>query len=200
MPSTTTVPHKPKDWSPVVIAGPSGVGKGTLINSLHRRHPGLFTKCISHTTRSPRTGEVDGHDYHFVSCDDFTNFIHQDAFIEHTEFSGNLYGTSKAALEKHANGQVLLLDIDVNGVEALSTDKILTVKPRYVFVRTKNIETLEKRLRGRGTENEDKIQQRLDRAQQELAVVESKPSLFGKVIYNDDLEDAVHDLEALIIE
>lgn len=188
----------------MVIAGPSGVGKGTLISSLHERHPGLFAKCVSHTTRAPRAGEVDGHDYKFVSREAFSILTKLGKFIEYTEFSGNLYGTSKAALalQKHSEGQILLLDIDVNGVETLLGDATLTstVQPRCVFVRTQNMEALEQRLRGRGTETEEKIQQRLARAKEELDLVEARPSLFDKVIYNDNLEDAIRELEDFIFE
>merc|ERR1711990_643043 len=87
---------------PIVLSGPSGSGKSTLLKRLFAEHPGKFGFSVSHTTRQPRAGEVDGKDYNFVTREDFLKLVDQNGFIEHAEFSKNLYGTSVAAVEKVA--------------------------------------------------------------------------------------------------
>ena len=97
-----------------MLSGPSGVGKGTLYNMLFNRHPECFTLSVSHTTRAPRAGEQDGVNYHFVPMQDFEDLISKDGFVEHAQFGGNRYGTSKKAIkEETKKGRVVLLDIEM---------------------------------------------------------------------------------------
>lgn len=102
------------DRRPVVISGPSGVGKGTLYNLLFQRHPDAFCLSVSHTTRGPRPGEKDGEHYHFVPMQDFEDLIAKDGFVEHAKFGGNRYGTSKMTIEEQTKkGRIVLLDIEM---------------------------------------------------------------------------------------
>ncbi|KAI0201265.1 guanylate kinase [Astrocystis sublimbata] len=178
----------PQTRWPVVISGPSGVGKGTLIQKLIDAHPGVFATTVSHTTRAPRPGEVDGLSYHFVSVREFELLISQDAFVEHTTFSGHYYGTSKHTIaEQTAKGLVVLLDIEMQGVKQIKTRTAF--EARYVFVKPPSIEVLEARLRGRGTESEESVQTRLSRAQAELEFAET-PGVHDVIITNDEIEGA----------
>ncbi|KAJ4168108.1 guanylate kinase [Fusarium falciforme] len=186
----------PSDRRPLVICGPSGVGKGTLIKLLFSRHPDVFTLSVSHTTRGPRNGETDGVEYHFVTKEAFRELIAKDGFVEHAQFGSNLYGTSKATIEEQtAKGRVVVLDIEMEGVKQV---KASSIDARYVFVAPPDNEELEKRLRGRGTETEDSIQQRLARAKDELAWAES--AKFDKILVNDDLEKTYDELDAFVYE
>lgn len=104
----------PSDRRPLVISGPSGVGKGTLYNKLFEAHPDTFTLSVSHTTRKPRDGEQDGVHYHFVTMQDFEDLIAKDGFVEHAKFGSNRYGTSKATIEEQTSkGKVVVLDIEM---------------------------------------------------------------------------------------
>ncbi|KAG7417687.1 Guanylate kinase [Fusarium oxysporum f. sp. rapae] len=184
----------PSDRRPLVISGPSGVGKGTLIKMLFSRHPDTFTLSVSHTTRNPREGETDGVEYHFVTKDAFRDLIAKDGFVEHAQFGSNLYGTSKATIEEQtAKGKVVVLDIEMEGVKQV---KASSIDARYVFISPPDTEELEKRLRGRGTETEESIQQRLTRAQDELAW--AKNAEFDKILVNDDLEKTYQELDAFV--
>ncbi|KAF5011193.1 hypothetical protein FDECE_2679 [Fusarium decemcellulare] len=184
----------PSDRRPLVICGPSGVGKGTLIKLLFSRHPETFTLSVSHTTRGPRAGETDGVEYHFVTKDAFKDLIAKDGFVEHAQFGSNLYGTSKATIEEQtAKGKVVVLDIEMLGVKQV---KASSIDARYVFVAPPDNAELEKRLRGRGTETEESIQQRLTRAEEELAW--AKTAEFDKILVNDDLEKTYQELDAFV--
>lgn len=104
----------PPDRRPIVISGPSGVGKGTLYKRLFDSHPDTFCLSVSHTTRGPRPGEQDGVDYHYVTMEAFEDLIAKDGFVEHAKFGGNRYGTSKMTIEEQTNkGKVVLLDIEM---------------------------------------------------------------------------------------
>lgn len=104
----------PTDRRPIIISGPSGVGKGTLYNRLFAQHPDAFCLSVSHTTRSPRVGETDGVDYHYVTMETFEDLIAKDGFVEHAKFGGNRYGTSKMTIEEQTKkGRVVLLDIEM---------------------------------------------------------------------------------------
>ena len=114
-----------------------------------------FGFSVSHTTRQPRPGEQDGKDYHYVSRELMTDLIQQGQFIENAQFSGNMYGTSKTAVEDVlTKGRICILDIDVQGVKAV---KETDLTPMYVFIKPPSLEVLEKRLRDRGTETEESL-------------------------------------------
>ncbi|KAH6634963.1 P-loop containing nucleoside triphosphate hydrolase protein [Chaetomium sp. MPI-SDFR-AT-0129] len=184
-----------RDPRPVVISGPSGVGKGTLYNLLFQKHPDTFTLSVSHTTRGPRPGERDGVEYHFVTKEAFLDLKAQDGFIENAQFGDNLYGTSKATIEEQtAKGKTVVLDIEVEGVKQIQASKF---PARYVFIAPPSEAELEKRLRGRGTEQEASIQKRLKQAKVELEYAKVE-GVHDRVIVNDDLDKAYKELEEFV--
>jgi guanylate kinase len=188
---------------PIVISGPSGVGKGTLCQKLLDAYPETFATTVSHTTRKPRPGEVEGSAYYFVSRDKFESLIAEGTFIEFAEFNGNLYGTSKqTVIDQTARGSVVLLDIEMEGVKQLKVEQSKAdsqINARFVFIKPPSLEALEARLRGRGTEDEESIQRRLAQAITELAYAETA-GVHDKIIINDDLDKAFHELEDFIFE
>jgi guanylate kinase len=108
------VNSQPTDRRPIIISGPSGVGKGTLYKILMERHPDSFATSISHTTRDPRPGEVRDHDYYYVPMQEFEGLIAENGFVEHAKFGGNRYGTSKKMIEEMGKkGRVVVLDIEM---------------------------------------------------------------------------------------
>ena len=140
----------------LVLCGPSGVGKSTIVEIIKKAFPDVFKFSVSHTTRKPRAGEVDGVSYHFVDQEIMPKLIENDKFLEHATFSGNTYGTSKAAVQSIVEqGKICILDIDMQGVIQI---KKTDLNPLYVFIKPPSMEVLEKRLRGRKTENEENIQ------------------------------------------
>ncbi|KAJ1660173.1 guanylate kinase [Dispira simplex] len=176
---------------PVVVSGPSGTGKSTLLQRLFANHPQTFGFSVSHTTRTPRAGEVDGVNYHFVTRDVFQNMVAHHEFIEWAEFSKNLYGTSIQAVKDVVQlDKMCILDIDMQGVKSV---KQTDLNARFVFIAPPSIQVLEKRLRGRGTETETSLQLRLETAQKELAYAE-QPEAHDKIIVNDDLDTAYQQL------
>ncbi|KAH8434522.1 guanylate kinase [Aspergillus melleus] len=131
----------PQDCRPIVISGPSGVGKGTLIQKLFDTHPGTFGFTVSHTTRKPRPGEVEGVAYFFVSPSEFSSLCSQGALVEHACFSGNYYGTSKQTIDDQASkGLVVVLDIEMQGVKQMKANP--SIDARYVFIRPPSFEAL----------------------------------------------------------
>mmetsp|Transcript_31274 Transcript_31274/g.93893 ORF Transcript_31274/g.93893 Transcript_31274/m.93893 type:complete len:573 (+) Transcript_31274:177-1895(+) len=174
---------------PVVVAGPSGVGKGTLIGMLMKEFPDHFGFSISHTTRDPRPGETDGVEYHFTDRETMAPMIEAGDFIESADVHGHFYGTSKAAVSRvQRQSKICILDIDVQGVRSVKAAD-LAPAPRFIFVKPPSMEELESRLRGRGTETEEKIQRRLTGAEAELAFADADGGKnFDLVIVNDDLD------------
>ncbi|KAL2259762.1 hypothetical protein VTK26DRAFT_6450 [Humicola hyalothermophila] len=184
-----------RDPRPIVISGPSGVGKGTLYGLLFQRHPDTFTLSVSHTTRSPRPGEVDGVHYHFVTKEAFLELKANDGFVESAQFGDNLYGTSKATIrEQTAKGRTVVLDIEVQGVKQIQASGF---PARFVFIAPPSEEELERRLRGRGTEQEESIQKRLKQAKVELEYAKT-PGVHDRIIVNNDLETAYKELEEFV--
>ncbi|KAG2749086.1 guanylate kinase [Suillus brevipes Sb2] len=173
--------------SPLVIFGPSGVGKGTLINRLIKEFPNAFGFSVSHTTRAPRPGEIDGKAYHFTTTDTFKNLISEGAFIEHAQFSGNFYGTTiQAVQDVAATGKRCILDIEVQGVQQI---KQTPLHATVIFISPPSMTVLNKRLRGRATDSEDAIQRRLAIARREIDYAR-QPGSVDYVIVNDDLDKA----------
>lgn len=155
---------------------------------------------VSHTTRKPRPGEVEGTSYYYVSRDKFESLITEGSFIEHAEFNGNLYGTSKqTVIDQTAKGSVVLLDIEMEGVKQLKEAQLKVdsqIQPRFVFIKPPNFTVLEARLRGRGTEDESSIQRRLARARAELEYAET--GVHDKIIVNHELESAFQELQDFV--
>ncbi|KAG1683567.1 Guanylate kinase [Nymphon striatum] len=181
---------------PLVICGPSGSGKSTILKKLFEEYGKYLGFSISHTTRQPRPGEVNGREYHFVTKPEMEDAIKAGDFIEHTQFSGNLYGTSKKAIQDVQNqGKICILDIEVEGVKNI---KKTNVNPQYIFVKPKNLQVLEERLRGRGTETETSLRKRLDTAESELEYGETTGN-FDAIIINDSVDDAYKQLKEVIV-
>lgn len=174
-----------------MISGPSGVGKGTLVDALLQRHPSLWLS-VSATTRTPRPGEIDGVTYRFLDRERFETQVQAGGFLEWAEFAGNLYGTPRGPVEEHlAQGQPVLLEIELEGARQVRRSFPAGFQ---VFIKPPSFEELERRIRGRGTELEEAIQRRLARAHQELEA----ETEFDAVLVNGDLEQAISSLEALL--
>lgn len=174
-----------------VISGSSGVGKGTLLNALLTQHPDIKLS-ISATTRAPRPSEADGVNYFFTKREDFEESIKNGEFLEWAEFNENFYGTKQAYVEKTLNkGKNLILEIETRGalqIKQKLPDSIL------IFILPPSLEELEHRLRGRNTESEEAIQNRLKEAFREI---ECSKNYDHKVV-NDDLTRALKELEGII--
>ena len=182
---------------PVVVCGPSGVGKGTLINKLMEEFPETFGFSVSHTTRAPRPGEEDGVHYHFAEKAAMEAQIANGEFLEYARVHENVYGTSLAAVAAVADqGKICILDIDVQGAEICK--KAASLNARFLFVSPPSVEELERRLRGRGTEKEASIAVRMANAAKEMAKTE-EPGFFDLVIVNDDLEKAYAEMKKFIL-
>ena len=175
----------------IVITGPSGVGKGTLVKLLLQRHPQLRVST-SATTRQPRLGERDGVDYYFLSKEDFETAIHNQELLEWAEYAGNYYGTPKAeVIEQIEAGNYILLEIELAGARAIAS---IFPAAKLIFILPPSIAELEQRIRARGTNSEESIIKRLEIARQEIAARDE----FDFKIVNDDLEKAIAQLETAI--
>ena len=170
---------------------------GTLLKRLMNEYPTAFAFSVSHTTRKPRNGEVNGREYHFVEREEMLKAIENSEFIENAEFSGNLYGTSKKAVyDVIQSGRLCVLDIDVQGVKSL---KKTNLNPIFIFIKPPSIEELEKRLRDRGTETEASLQKRLNAANAELEYANEKGA-FHFTVVNDNLDLAFEKLKGILIK
>lgn len=173
-----------------IVAAPSGAGKSTLVNALLEREPGIALS-ISHTTRAPRPGDVDGVQYHFVERARFGRMVAAGEFLEHAEVFGNGYGTSRGAVEPIlATGRDVLLEIDWQGAAQVRA-KIACVS---IFILPPSRAELERRLRARGTDNEVSIEKRLAASRGEIAHAHE----FDCIVVNDRFEDAVAQLQAIV--
>jgi guanylate kinase len=177
----------------LVLSAPSGCGKTTIVNRVMNNLPGLVFS-ISHTTRQPRPAEIDGKDYHFVDNATFAQIRDRQpsGFLEWANVHGNMYGTSVEEVERHQQaGYDVILDIDVQGAEQVRSRS----NPVTIFIAPPSRQELERRLRGRGTENEATLLMRLDNARKEL---ESAAS-YDFLIINDRLDEAVETFRSIII-
>ncbi|XP_078280266.1 guanylate kinase [Rhinoraja longicauda] len=182
---------------PVVISGPSGAGKSSLLKILFKEYEEIFGFSVSHTTRNPRPGEVNGKDYHFVSREEMLRGIAAGEFIESAEFSGNLYGTSKTAVQAVlAKNQICILDIDMQGVRNI---KKTEWSPIYLSIQPPSFKVLEERLKQRKTESEESLRRRLLAAKLDMEF-SKQPGIFDLVIVNDKLEDAYSQLKTVLLE
>ncbi len=175
----------------LVISGPSGTGKGTLIKRLMEEDDSLVFS-VSATTRDPRPGEIDGVHYHFVTNAQYDELVAQNAFVEHAKVHGNRYGTLRSEvygrLEK---GENVVLDIDVQGaLNVIATEK----EKVSIFVLPPSMKELRERLTGRGTETPEAVERRLHNAIWEL----SQRDKYQYLVINDDLDTCVRDLQAII--
>jgi len=174
-----------------VLTGPSGVGKGTLVQLLRQRHPQLWLS-VSATTRPPRPGEQEGVHYFFHSPATFDALVEGGGLLEWARFAGNGYGTPRAAVEERlARGIPVLLEIELEGARQVRRH---CPEAFQVFVRPPSLAELERRIRGRGTDSEEAIVRRLARAEEEL---QAEPE-FDAVVVNHELPQAVAELERLM--
>lgn len=174
-----------------LITGPSGVGKGTLVAALLRRHPRIWLS-VSATTRLPRTGEVDGEHYFFLSPERFERQLEAGGLLEWAEFAGNRYGTPREPVERHlAEGRPVLLEIELEGARQVRRS---FPEGFQIFLKPPSFEELERRIRGRGTDSEEAIARRLQRARVELQA----EAEFDAVLVNGDLDQALLQLETLM--
>lgn len=176
----------------IVLSGPSGVGKDTLLRGLERICPGL-TRCTTYTTRQPRPGEVPGSDYHFVSTEEFRRMIDEGEFLEYAQVHLDLYGSPLSpVIQAREQGLDVILKIDVQGG--------LTVKRKVpdavmIFIAPPSMEELERRLRSRYTDSETAIAKRLDDARREMECI----PMYDYLVVNDDVEIAVDRLRCIIV-
>lgn len=175
----------------VVISGPSGVGKSTVIAEvMHQRDNLVFS--VSYTTRAPRAGEEDGVNYHFVDKAEFERMIRDGELLEYTQYAGNYYGTALADIQKFASqGLDVLLDIEVEGA---SNVKRKVDNAVLIFVAPPSFEELSRRLHGRRTENEEVVRARLEKAQVELKQIPN----YDYLVVNDSVIRAASDIISIL--
>ena len=187
--------HKGKRGVLFVFSGPSGVGKGTLKAKLFEEFADRIAYSVSATTRGPREGEADGKDYFFISRQEFERRVKNNEFLEHAEFAGNCYGTPRAYVEKLLDsGMNVVLEIDVQG--ALQVMKSMP-ECVSVFILPPSFEELEHRLRGRGTETEEKVRERLETAKRELPYA---PQYDYQIVNGGDIEAAYQSLREVFLK
>ena len=178
----------------IIFSAPSGAGKSTVVGHLLGLHP-EFEFSVSATSRAPRGQEQDGVEYYFITADRFRELIAQDAFVEYEEvYQDRFYGTLKSEVERiWAKGHVIVFDVDVKG--GVNLKKYFGDAALSVLIVPPSVEVLESRLRGRGTDSEEAIRERLDKAAWELDFAAGK---FDRDLVNDKLEDTFAESEALV--
>ena len=175
----------------IIITGPSGVGKGTVVNEILDRDKDIWLS-ISATTRNPRIGEKDGENYYFISDDRFKDMIDKKEFLEWAKFAGNYYGTPLSTVnEKIKEGFIVLLEIEVEGAKQI---KEKFPEALSIFLLPPSKAELEKRIRNRGTEKEEAIDRRLSRANYEIA----SSNQFDFVLTNHDVDETVKEVFKII--
>ena len=175
----------------IIITGPSGVGKGTVVKELLDRNKDIWLS-ISATTRNPRIGEKDGENYYFISDERFKDMIDKKEFLEWAQFAGNYYGTPLSTVnEKIEKGFIVLLEIEVEGAKQI---KEKFPESLSIFLLPPSKEELEKRIRNRGTEKEEAIDRRLSRADYEIASSDE----FDFVLTNHDVDETVKEVFKII--
>ncbi|EKB58007.1 guanylate kinase [Falseniella ignava] len=176
----------------IVLSGPSGVGKGTVRAAVFKDNQYNYTYSISATTRKIRPGEVDGKDYYFMSREEFEGLIEQGALLEYTQYVGNYYGTPIQPIEEHlSKGHDVFLEIEVQGAM-----KVRERMPEgiFIFLAPPNISELESRIVGRGTDKQDIIYERMQKAREEIEMMKH----YDFVVVNDQVENAVQKINAII--
>ena len=175
----------------LVLTGPSGVGKGTVLQALLARYPQVWLS-VSATTRPPRPGERHGRNYFFLDRQTFMNQVAQGEFLEWAEFAGHAYGTPAGPIRSRLrDGQTVVLEIEVEGARQVRRRLPTAVQ---VFLRPPSLAALEERIRARGSDSEDSIAKRIARAREELARAEE----FDHVILNRDLNQAIAEVDAIL--
>ena len=179
----------------LVIVGPSGVGKDTLMQIIFEKYPNILKKGVTHTSRKIRKGEKEGYNYYYVTEEEFLKLIDRDAFFEFNYYNKNYYGISKMELENQKkDNKIFYVIIAIKGAKYINE---CNIPANFVAILPPDEETLNKRLKGRGTESEEIIKARLEIAKSELKEIE-KCDFFTYRIYNDNLNDAVSDMELFL--
>lgn len=181
---------------PLVIVGPSGVGKTVLVNTLLSKYPDKFEFSVSCTTRPMRKNEKNQVNYDFITKELFQSKIKLNEFAEWAEVHGNLYGTTKAAIfQVQTHNKICLLDIDVQGAISLYSSK---VKFNCVSILPKNEESIRKRLVKRASETPESLLLRMENMKKELEIIKKNPEIFTNFLVNDDLEVAKNELFQIV--
>ena len=176
----------------LVVVGPSGVGKDTLMQKVFDKYPGHFKKGVTNTSRKMRPGEKEGYNYYYVSLEKFLKLIDEGALVEFNFYNGNYYGLSKKELENGTKGEkILYVIIDINGAKSIHD---LKIPANFVGILPPNEDILEQRLRGRGTESDEVVKGRLETAKTETRRI-NEAEFFNYKIINNDLDKAVLDME-----
>ncbi|CRG99500.1 guanylate kinase, putative [Plasmodium relictum] len=184
--------------APLVICGPSGVGKGTLIKKLLNEFPHFFRFSVSCTTRKRREKEINGVDYYFLNREDFEEKIKKNYFLEYDNYANNLYGTLKSEYDKAENEQkICLFEMNINGVKQLKTSEHIK-NAIYIFVKPPSNDILLNRLKNRNTENESQINKRMEELKRELD--EANKIDFNFYIINDELEKTYEELRNFLLK
>jgi guanylate kinase len=174
------------------ISAPSGAGKTSLVKALLEQRTAAVAVCVSHSTRAIRPGEVDGKAYHFVDLEKFNSMVDADEFLEHAQVFDNCYGTARVSVEALlASGKHVILEIDWQGARQVKARMPETVS---IFILPPSREELEQRLRLRGTDDESTIERRMRDADREMSHYNDAQYL----VINDDFEQALFDLDAII--
>lgn len=178
----------------IVISGPSGVGKSTLLRRLFQEYPDKMSFSVSYTSRNPRNGEIHGKDYYFTDTETFRKKIESNDFLEWACVHDNYYGTGKAEVEEILlSGRHCILDIDVQGADSVRNTDIPAI---FLFIAPESIDILKERLEKRGTESDEAISKRLKNAVGEIA----QKDKYDRVIINKDLDNAYRELKEYIFE
>jgi guanylate kinase len=176
----------------IVLSGPSGVGKGTVRKALFESEGHNFTYSISMTTRQPRAGEVDGEDYYFVTREEFEKRIAEGKFLEYAEFVGNYYGTPIDKVKENiAAGKEVVLEIEVEGARQVKQKMSDAV---FIFIAPPSFKALHERLKTRGTERQEVIDERLAKARRELRLMND----YDYIVINDEVNNAADGIRAII--
>ena len=176
----------------LVVVGPSGVGKDTVMQKVFEKHPGNFKKGVTHTSRKMRPGEKEGFNYYYVSKEDILKLRDENELVECNFYNGNYYGLSKKELENGTKSdKILYVIIDINGAKSVHD---LNIPANFVAILPPSEEILEKRLKGRGTETPEVIKGRLETAKNETRRI-NESDYFNYKVFNDDLDKAVLDME-----
>ena len=176
----------------LVIVGPSGVGKDTVMQKVFEKHPGYFKKGVTHTSRKMRAGEKEGFNYYYVTKEEFLKLKDEGGLVEYNFYNGNYYGLSKKELQDGTKGEkILYVIIDINGAKSVHD---LKIPANFIAILPPSEEILEKRLKGRGTETPEIIKGRLETAKIETKRI-NETDFFNYKVFNDDLDKAVLDME-----